>query len=78
MKDSPKANFPIHFTISCDNKIDKLAKNIVLNICLRFLATKQFYEIRKGVPTQIHASRYMLKSYYCQEGKQVRHTDGFQ
>ena len=26
MKDSPKANFPIHFTISCDNKIDKLAK----------------------------------------------------
>ena len=27
------------------------------NICLCFLATQQFYEIRKGVLIQIHASR---------------------
>ena len=26
------------------------------NICLCFLATQQFYEIRKGVLIQIHAS----------------------
>ena len=30
------------------------------NICLCFLATQQFYEIRKGVLIQIHASAYML------------------
>ena len=48
------------------------------NICLCFLATQQFYEIRKGVLTQIHASPYMLQLSECQEGKQVRHADGFQ
>ena len=48
------------------------------NICLCFLATQQFYEIPKGVLIQIHASTYMLKSFDCQEGKQVRHANSFQ
>ena len=86
MKDSPEANFPIHFTISHDSKIDKFAKENILkytwkiqsrNICLCFLATQQFYEIRKGVIIQIDASTYILKSFDCEEGKQVRHADYF-
>ena len=48
------------------------------NICLCFLATQQFYEIRKGVLIQIHASTYLLQSSDCQEGKQVRHANDFQ
>ena len=48
------------------------------NICLCFLATQQFYEICKGVLIQIHALTYILQSSDCQEGKQVRHADGFQ
>ena len=30
MKYSPEANFPIHFTISHDSKIDKFAKENIL------------------------------------------------
>ena len=48
------------------------------NICLCFLATQQFYEIRKGVLIKIHASTDMLQSSDCQEDKQVRYADGFQ
>ena len=71
MKDSPEANFSVHFTISYGSKIDnKFAKENVLkytrkiessNICLCFLATQQFYETRKGVLIQINAYTYMLK-----------------
>ena len=32
----------------------------------------------KDVLIQIHASTYMLKSFDCQAGKQVRHADDFQ
>ena len=48
------------------------------NICLYFLATQQFYEKCRSVLIQIHASKCMLKWFDYQEGKQVRHADGFQ
>ena len=86
MKDSPEVNIPVHFTISYDRKLtNKFAKENILkytwkkqpfHIC--FLASQQFYEKRKGVLIQIQASTYMLKSFDCQESKQVRHADGFQ
>ena len=65
---------------------NKFAKENILNIHEKysplifvcFLATKQFYEIRKGVLLQIHVSTYMLKSFDCQKGKQVRYVDGCQ
>ena len=35
-------------------------------------------DIRKVVLIQIHVSTYMFKSFDCQEGKHVKHADGFQ
>ena len=88
MNDSPEANFQFTLLFLMIGKLtNKFAKENLLkytwkiqssNIYLCFLATQQFYETRMGVLIQIHASTYMLKSLDCQEGKQVRHADGFQ
>ena len=43
MKDSPEANFPIHFTISYDSKFEKFAIYIYIYIYIHIYNTCLFF-----------------------------------